>query len=132
MQNVYKNIEEYNPGKKHKVLIVFDDMIADIFSNKKRYPTVTDLFVTGRKLKISLVFITPSYFKVPKDVRLNFIHSFIFKIPKNSFLERIYKKIMATDQEIIDEKQRYNINKETAKVSAFSLCKIDKYEYFTR
>ena len=80
MQDVYKNIEVYNLGKKSKVLIVFDDMIADMIDNKKLNPMVTELFVRGRKLNISIVFITQSYFKVPKDVRLNSTHFFIMKI----------------------------------------------------
>ena len=71
MQDVYKNIEDYNPGKKRKILIVLDDMIADMINNKKLNPVVTELFIRGRKLNISIVFITQSYFKVPKDVRLN-------------------------------------------------------------
>ena len=71
MECIYKNIENYNQGKKRKILIVFDDMIADIISNKKLNPVVTELFIRGRKLNISIVFITQSYFKVPKDVRLN-------------------------------------------------------------
>ena len=71
MQDVQKNIEEYNKGKKRKVLIVFDDMITDMINNKKLNSVVTELFIRGRKLNISLVFITPSYFKIPKDVRLN-------------------------------------------------------------
>ena len=62
MKNVYKNIKEYNPGKKRKVLIVFDDMIADMISNKKLNSIVTELFIRGRKLNISLVFITQLYF----------------------------------------------------------------------
>ena len=66
MQDVYKNIEDYNPGKKRKILIVFDDMIADMINNKKLIPVVTELFIRGRKLNISIVFITQSYFKVPK------------------------------------------------------------------
>ena len=81
MQDVYKNIEDYNPGKKHKVLIVFDDMIADMINNKKVNPVVTELFIRGRKLKYSIVFITQPYFKVPKDVRLNSAQFSIMKIP---------------------------------------------------
>ena len=81
MQDVYKNIEDYNLGKKLKVLIVFDDMIADMINNKKLNPIVTELFIRGRKLNISIVFITQSYFKVPKDVRLN---STCFFYHKNS------------------------------------------------
>ena len=72
MQDVYKNIDAYNIDKERKILIVFDDMIADIIKNKKLDSIVTELFI--RKLNISLVFITQSYFKVPKDVRLNTTH----------------------------------------------------------
>ena len=82
MQDVYKNIEDYNPIKKRKVLIVFDDMIADMINNNKLNPIVTELFIRDRKLNISIVFITQSYFKVPKDVRLNSTHFSIMKIPK--------------------------------------------------
>ena len=81
MHDVYKNIDEYNPDKENKILIVFDDMIADMINNKKLNSIVTELFIRGRKLNISLVFITQSYFKVPKDVRLNSTHFFIMKIP---------------------------------------------------
>ena len=78
--HVYKNIDEYNPDKENKILIVFDDMIADMIHNKKINSIVTELFIRGRKLNISLVFITQSYFKVPKNVRLNTSHFFITKI----------------------------------------------------
>ena len=71
MRDVHKDIDEYNPDKENKILIVFDDMIADMIHNKKLNSIVTELFIRGRKLNISLVFITQSYFKVPKDVRLN-------------------------------------------------------------
>ena len=81
MQDVYKNIDEYNTDKERKILIVFDDMIADMINNKKLNSIVTELFIRGRKLNISLVFITQAYFKVPKDVRLNTAHFFITKIP---------------------------------------------------
>ena len=81
MDNIYKNIEEYNPNKKRKILIVFDDMIADMLSNKKLNSIVTELFIRGRRLNISLVFITQSHFKVPKDVRLSTTHFFVMKIP---------------------------------------------------
>ena len=70
MHDVYKNIDEYNPDKENKILIAFGDMIADMIHNKKLNSVVTELFIRGRKLNISLVFITKSYFKVPKDVRL--------------------------------------------------------------
>ena len=55
MDDIYKNIEEYNPGKKCKTLIVFDDMIADMVSNKNLNPIVTKLFIRGRKLNISFL-----------------------------------------------------------------------------
>ena len=60
MQLGYKNIEEYNLGKKHKILIVFDDMVADMINNKKLNPIVTELFIRGSKLNISIVFIKKS------------------------------------------------------------------------
>ena len=89
MQDVYKNIEDYNPIKKRKILIVFDDMIADKISNDKLNPVVTELFIRGRKLNISIGFITESYFKVPKDVKLNSTHFFIMKIPNKRELQQI-------------------------------------------
>ena len=79
--------EDYNPIKKRKVLIIFDDMIADMINNNKLNPIVTELFIRGRKLNISIVFITQSYFTVPKDVRLNSTHFFIMKIPNKRELQ---------------------------------------------
>ena len=64
-------------------------MIADMINNKKLNSVVTELFIRGRKLNISLVFITQSYFKVPKDVRLNFSHFLIMKIPNMRELQEI-------------------------------------------
>ena len=58
MDNIYKKIEEYNPNKKRTILVVFDDMITDMLSNKKPNPIVTELFFRGRKLNISLDVIT--------------------------------------------------------------------------
>ena len=81
MQNVYKNIDEYNIDQERKILIIFVDMIADMINNKKLNSIVTELFIRNRKLNISLVFIMQSYFRVPKDVRLNITHFFIMKIP---------------------------------------------------
>ena len=72
--DVYKNIDNYNLNKENKVLIVFADMIADMINNKKLNSVVTELFIRGRKLNISLIFITQSYFKVPKDVTNNSTH----------------------------------------------------------
>ena len=66
MHDVYKNINEYNPDKENKILIVFDDMIADMIHNKKLDSIVTELFIRGRKLNISLVFITQSILRFQK------------------------------------------------------------------
>ena len=89
MQDVHKNIDDYNPRKKRNVLIVFDDMITDMINNKKSDSIVTELFIRGRKLNISIVFIMQSYFKVPKDVRLNSTHFFVMKIPNKRELQQI-------------------------------------------
>ena len=89
MHDIYKNIDEYNIDKERKILIVFDDMIADMISNKKLNSVVTELFMRGRKWNISLAFITQSYFKVPKVVRLNTTHFFIMKIPNKRELQEI-------------------------------------------
>ena len=90
MHDVYKKNNYYNPSKKKEVLIVFDDMIADMINNKKLNSVVTELFIeVARKLNISLAFITQSYFKVPKDVRLNTTHFFIMRIPNKRELQQI-------------------------------------------
>ena len=89
MHDVYKSIDNYNLNKENKILVVFDDMIADMINNKKLNSIVTELFIRGRKLNISLVFITQSYFKVPKDVRNNSTHFFIMKIPSKRELQQI-------------------------------------------
>ena len=91
MYDIYKNINDYNLDKENKILTVFDNMIADMINNKKLNSIVTELFIRGRKLNISLVFITQSYFKVPKDVRLNTTHFFILKIPTERELQQIAK-----------------------------------------
>ena len=71
MNDVYDNIDDYNPRRKRKILLVFDDMIADIMINKTFQAIVKEQFIRCRKLNISLIFITQSYFSVPKDVRLD-------------------------------------------------------------
>ena len=80
MDDAYTNINDYNPSRKRKILIVFDDMIADIMTSKKFQSIINELFIRCRKLNISLVFTTQSYFSVPKDVRLNSTHYLIMKI----------------------------------------------------
>ena len=79
-EGIYKNTDEYNPNKKRKILVVFDDMIIDLLNNKKLNSIVTELFIRDGKLNISLVFITQSYFAVLKDFRTNSTHYFIMKI----------------------------------------------------
>ena len=118
MQHVYKNFEEYNLGKKRKVLIVFDGMIADMINNKTINPVVTELFIRGRKLNISIVFITQSYFKVPKDVRLISTHFFIVKIPN----KREHQQIAINHSSHVDFKDFMKIYKKyTAETYNFKM-----------
>ena len=89
IDDVYNNIDDYNPNRKRKILIVSDDMIADIMTNKNFQAIIKELFIRCRKLDISLVFITQSYFSVPKKVRLNSTHYLIMKIHKKRELQQI-------------------------------------------
>ena len=86
---MYTKLKEYNPGKKRKALTIFDDMIVNMINNKKLNPVVTELFIRGRKRNVSIVFITKSYFRVPKDVRLSSTHCFIMKIPNKREVQKI-------------------------------------------
>ena len=83
---VYKNIDKYNIDRERKILIVFDDIVADIIKNKKLNSIVTELFIRGRKLDISQYF--QSYFKVPKDARLYTTNFFISKIQNRRELQQ--------------------------------------------
>ena len=112
MDDVYEDIDDYNPSRKRKVLIVFDVMITDIMSNKKFQIIIKELFIRCRKLNISLVFMTQSYFSVPKDVRLNSIYYLIMKISSKKELQNIvinhsadidYKDFMKIDRECTKE-----------------------------
>ena len=89
MHEIYKDINEYNPDKENKILIVFDDMIADMINNKNLNVIVTELFIRGSKLNISVVFMTQSYFKVTKNVTLKTTHFFIAKILNKRELREI-------------------------------------------
>ena len=80
MEDIYKSIKKKSPNKKRKTLFVFDYMIADMLINKKLNLVVTELFIRGRKLNVSLVFIIQSFFALPKNIRLNSRHYFIMKI----------------------------------------------------
>ena len=114
MHDVYKNINYYNPDKENKILKVFDDMIADMIHNKELDSIVTDLFIRGRKLNISLALIARSYFKIPKDVRLNTAHFFIAKIPNR----REFKQIAINHSSDISTKDFTNI---------YSKCTVESY-----
>ena len=89
MQDVYKNIDECNADKECKILMVFDDMIPDMINNKKLNSVIIELLIRRRKLNISLIFITQSYFKILKGVRVNSAHFFIIKIPNKRELQQI-------------------------------------------
>ena len=89
MDDVFENIHDYNSSRKRKILILFDDMIADIMKDEKFQAIIKELFIRCRKLNISLAFITQSYFSVPKDVRLNSKHYLIMKINNKSELQNI-------------------------------------------
>ena len=118
MCDVYKNTDEYNIDKERKILTVFDNMIADILKNKKLNPIITELFIRGRKINISLVFITQSYFKVRKDVRLNTTRFFIAKIP----IKRELQQIIVNHTSDISTKDFNNIYRE---------CTTEPYSFFS-
>ena len=89
MDEIYENIEDYNKERKRKVLIVFDDMISHVMSDKKAQQVLKELFIRCRKVNISLCFLTQYYFIVSKDVRLNCIHYIIFKLNNKRELQNI-------------------------------------------
>ena len=112
MCGVYKNINNYNPDKENKILIVFDDIIADMINNKKLNSILTELFIRDRKLSISF---TQSYFKVPKDVVLNTTHLFIMKVSN----KRELQKIALNHSSDINTKDFINIYKKIHEYTAF-------------
>ena len=89
IDDVYENLEDYNPAKKIQVLIVLDNIIEDVESNTKLSPVVTELFLRAIKFTVLHVFISQSYFKLPKTIRLNATHYCIMKIPNKRTLQRI-------------------------------------------
>ena len=97
MDDVYINIDDYNPNRNKKNLIVFDDMIADIMNNKKFQAIIKELFIKCRKLNLFLVFITESYFSVPKEVRLNSTHYLIMEM----YNKRSYKALLLINQQTL-------------------------------
>ena len=121
MDDVHGDIDEYNPTRKRKIVIVFDDMIPDIMTNKKFQAVVKELFITYRKLNISLVFITQAYFSVPEVVRLNSTHYLIMKINNRRELQNIAINHSAD----IDYKDFVKIYRECIK-EPYSFLTIDK------
>ena len=89
MNDVLENINNYNKNRDKKVLIIFDDMIADIIRSEKFKAIVKELFIRCRKLHISIVFTTQSYFRTPKDARLNSTHYILMKISNKKELKSI-------------------------------------------
>ena len=116
MGDIYKNIVECNPNKKRKIMITFDDMTTDMLTNKILNPIGTELFVRGRKLNISLVFVTQFYFAIPKNIRLNSLQNFINKILNKQELQQI----AFNNSSYIDFKDFMNLYKKcTAKPYSF-------------
>ena len=89
INDVYNNIDDYNPKRKGKNLIVFNDMIADVMNKKTFQAIIKDLFIRCRKLNVFFIFITQSYFSVPEDVGLNSTHYLIMKIHDGKELQNI-------------------------------------------
>ena len=89
MDDVFENIDNYNTKRKKRILIVFDDMISDIMTNKKFQSIIKELFIRCRKLNVCIVFITQSYFRTPKDARLNSTHYLLIKIQSKRELQNI-------------------------------------------
>ena len=116
-----KHLNDYNPSRKRKILIVFDDMIADVMRNKKFQAIIKELFLRCRKLGISFVFITKSYFSAPKDVRLNSTHYLIMKVNDRKNLQNIAINHSAD----IDYKDFMKIYRECTK-EPYSFLTIDK------
>ena len=119
MNDVYEDID-YSLNRKRKILIAFDDMIADTMANKKFQSIIKELFIKCRKLNISLVFITQSYFSVPKDVRLNSTHYIIMRINNKRELQNIAINYSAD----IDYKDFMKIYRECTK-EPFNFLTID-------
>ena len=95
MNDVFTNIDDYNKQRKRRVLIIFDDMIADIMSSKNFKAIIKELFIRCRTLNISIVFITQSYFRTPRDARLKSTHYVIMKIQSKKELQNIAQESSA-------------------------------------
>ena len=118
--NVYKDFDNYNPKRDKKLLIVFNDMIADIMTNKRFQAIIKELIIRCRELNISLAFITQSYFSIPKDVRLNSTHYLIMKINN----KKEWQNIAINHSAEIDYKDFMKIYRERTK-KPYNFLKID-------
>ena len=96
MNGVYNNIDHYNSNRYRKSLILSDDMIADIMTNKRFQAIIKEPFIRCIKLNMSLVFIIQSYFSVPKEVRLNSTHYSTMKIHNKKELQIFLQIIQQT------------------------------------
>ena len=116
MDDIHKNVEEYQQNERWKILIISDGMIVDMLSNKNLKQIVTELFIRERKLNISFIFITKSYFAVPKNIRLNSTHYFLTK----NLNKRELQQITLNHSSDIDLKDFMNLFKKwTAKLYSF-------------
>ena len=111
MDDIYDDINDYNKKRKRNVLIVFDDMISHVMSNKKAQQVLKELLIRCRKLNISLCFLTQSYLSVPKDVRLNCTHYIIFRLNN----KRELQNIAINHSAVIDYKDFVNIYRDCTK-----------------
>ena len=119
MNDVLDDINNYNKNRDKKVLIVFDDMIADIEYNKNFKRIIKELLYRARKINVSVVFITQSYFRALKDARLNSTHYIIMKINNKKELKRI-----------AEEKSGHLEYKDFLKM--YNYCTEEPYSFMTR
>ena len=130
MDDTLENIEGYNKKRKRKVLIVFDDMISHVISDKKAQQLLKDLLIRCRKLNISLCFFTQSYFSVPKEVRLNYTHDIIFKLNNKGELQNIAINHSADIKDYEDYKDIKIIKDYKDFVNIYRDCSKEPYNCF--
>ena len=137
--DVYENIDDYNPSRKRKILIVFGAMIPDVLTNQKFQVIIKELFLRCTKLNTSLVFITQSHFSVPKDMRLNSTNYLIMKINNKKELQNItinhfsdidYKDFMKIYRECIKEPYSFLTNDATLPASDLQIFRKNLFHYY--
>ena len=136
MNDIFSKIENYNPMRRRKILIIFDDTVFHVMSDKKAQQVLKDLFIRCRKLNISLCFLIKSYFSVLKETRLNCTHYILFKLNNKRELQNLLLKIVKDQLKILDRKIKQNkadhdLYRQNAKISALSSGDLKKYEYLT-